>query len=891
MRQKTKRNSKCRKEQGEIIELIVDPYYECDLAGNFTFVNDAACDAFGLAREDFLGTSFRDLMEPDKSEETYEVFHNIYLTGRPVRRQEWTARLRDGRELVFELSASLMRDTDGRVVGFRGICRDTTDRKKTEEALKEAHDKLEERVTERTAELVASNRLLTKEIIERMNVERALRESQERLKLLYTESKRGEDLYLSLLNSSVDAVTVYDMEGRTQYVNPAFTRIFGWTKEDVHGKLIDFVPDSEREHTMASVRRTIEDGIPVSGFETRRFTKDGRLVDVSLSASLYHDHEGNPAGMLVMHRDITEQKQAEEALRDSEERYRSVMEAAPDPIVVYDMEGMVCYLNPAFTRVFGWTLEDLVNQKPDYVPEECVAETERMIQAVLRGESFYGIEATRYTKDGELVDVSLSAAVFRDRFGAPKGSVVCLQDVTQRKRAEEALRRSEERFRAVFEGAQDLIYIKDVSLRYTHVNPAMESILELNATELVGKTDERIFGKEAGSHIREVERRVLAGQSIEQEHTRTINGAPFTFLDIRVPLRNPEGDVVGVCGISRNITERKKTRQPVKMSTDAYPSEAMRATLQKASYAAATDSIVLLLGESGTGKDFLARWIHDHSRRANGSFFSLNCAALPQELAEAELFGHEAGAFTGARGRKRGLLELAEGGTLLLNEIGELSPTLQSKLLSFLDTRSFVRVRGEKSIHVDARLMAATHRDLKREVEEGQFLKPLFYRLNVFAIELPLLTERLEDIPLIVDQIMTQLASEMHLQEIPTIDPVTLRSLQNYRWPGNVRELRNVVERALMISHRGTLRLELPRLSAPPKDWSYEVRFPSGSTLHEVVDSLTHSLLVEALRRTQGNKKEAARRLGISRKSVHRYVDRYGLEGQSVPHKIISARD
>ncbi len=162
---------------------------------------------------------------------------------------------------------------------------------------------------------------------------------------------------------------------------------------------------------------------------------------------------------------------------------------------------------------------------------------------------------------------------------------------------------------------------------------------------------------------------------------------------------------------------------------EAYPSKAMRAALHEARLAAATDSIILLQGESGSGKDYLARWIHDHSRRAPGPYFAVNCAAISKELAESELFGHERGSFTGALGRKRGLLELAEGGTLLLNEIGELTLPLQSKLLTFLDTRSFLRVGGEKSITVNARLIAATNRSLDTEVAQGRFLSPLFYRI------------------------------------------------------------------------------------------------------------------------------------------------------------------
>jgi DNA-binding NtrC family response regulator len=306
-----------------------------------------------------------------------------------------------------------------------------------------------------------------------------------------------------------------------------------------------------------------------------------------------------------------------------------------------------------------------------------------------------------------------------------------------------------------------------------------------------------------------------------------------------------------------------------------YPSDAMKSTLSKARYAAATDSIILLLGESGSGKDYLARWIHDHSKRAKGPFFAINCAAVAHELAESELFGHEAGAFTGARGRKRGLLELAEGGTLLLNEIGELSLPLQSKLLTFLDTRSFPRVGGEKSISVNARLMAATHRDLEEEVAKGRFLQSLFYRLNVFSIRVPPLRERSTDIPVLIREIMERLAAEMQLMEIPELDASALSSLSHYSWPGNVRELRNVLERALMLSQDGNLKLSLPKLNGGEEDWSCTVVFPGDRNLHEVMNEITHLLCSEALRRSSGSKKTAARLLGISRDSFYRYMKNY----------------
>jgi DNA-binding NtrC family response regulator len=322
----------------------------------------------------------------------------------------------------------------------------------------------------------------------------------------------------------------------------------------------------------------------------------------------------------------------------------------------------------------------------------------------------------------------------------------------------------------------------------------------------------------------------------------------------------------------------EKYRGAVELKESNYPSEAMRSTLTKARFAAATDSVILLLGESGSGKDFLARYIHSHSKRDKGPFFSINCAALAHELAESELFGHEPGAFTGARGRKRGLLELAEGGTLLLNEIGELTLLLQSKLLTFLDSRTFTRVGGERMVSVNARLIAATHRDLKTEVAEGRFLNALFYRLDVFSIRVPPLRDRVEDIPVLVNELLDKLSTELDLPEVFIPDPKAVKALSTYHWPGNVRELRNVLERALILPDRDRFDIPVPQEDLTLEDWSWHLRFPSSANLYEIRDQVTQSLCEEALRRAQGNKKLAAGMLGISRFTFYRYMKYYDIE-------------
>jgi PAS domain S-box-containing protein len=451
-------------------------------------------------------------------------------------------------------------------------------------------------------------------------------------------------------------------------------------------------------------------------------------------------------------------------------------------------------------------------------------------------------------------------------------------EIAERERSDAALRESEARFRAIFETAQDCIYIKDRNLRYTQVNPALEALLQTPKASILGRRDEQLFGRDAGVHLGGVDRRVLGGETVEEEYTRLIHGVPTTLLEAKVPLTDSTGSIVGICGIARNITDRRGRSLPSSVVPLEYPSKSMQNALAQARLVASQGSLVLLLGDSGVGKDYMAKYIHNHSERSNGPFFAINCASVAPELAESELFGHEAGAFTGARSRKRGLLELAEGGTIFLNEIGELSPALQAKLLSFLDTRSFTRVGGEKNVSVNARLIAATNRDLEKDVAEGKFRRDLFYRLNVLSIRIPPLRERREDIPTLIEQILTQLQDDIRLTSPPVFDKSVVDALKAYDWPGNVRELRNVLERALILSGGGHIHASALGLISAADDWLFSTRFPDDRSLNDVVKDLKRLVVLESLRRTRGNRVAAAKLLDISRNSMNHYLKSLGIE-------------
>jgi transcriptional regulator with PAS, ATPase and Fis domain len=286
-------------------------------------------------------------------------------------------------------------------------------------------------------------------------------------------------------------------------------------------------------------------------------------------------------------------------------------------------------------------------------------------------------------------------------------------------------------------------------------------------------------------------------------------------------------------------------------------------------------STVLLTGESGTGKDLAAKVIHYSSSRASRPFMNITCSALPETLLESELFGHERGAFTGADRQKRGLLESADGGTVFLDEIGEMVPLLQAKLLRFLEEKSFKRVGGSADVKVDVRVIAATNRSLQEEVKKGHFRDDLFYRLNVMAVPLPPLRDHADDVPLLISHYIDAFNAEFR-KAIRGVEPGTLKALQDYRWPGNVRELRNAVERAMLLCEGTVLNdTHFPMLALSEAGLSTGMALPpNGINLEE----LELSLVVQALERSGWNQTKAAAQLGLNRDQLRYRIEKFKLE-------------
>ncbi len=312
----------------------------------------------------------------------------------------------------------------------------------------------------------------------------------------------------------------------------------------------------------------------------------------------------------------------------------------------------------------------------------------------------------------------------------------------------------------------------------------------------------------------------------------------------------------------------KKRLLKLEKKTIVGNSPAFRNTMEVALQAAPSQATILLLGESGTGKELVARAVHENSSRSGGPFIAVNCAALPETIMEAELFGYEKGAFTGASQRRDGRFKSADGGTILLDEVGEMSPSVQVKLLRVLQEGEFEPLGG-KTIGVDVRVVASTNRDLEEEVKRGNFREDLYYRLNVIVVNLPPLRQRLEDVSLLAGHFLTQYSAR-NSKEIDGISPRAMELMAGYFWPGNVRELENIIERAVVLTRNKIIdEADLPSRITDEERYQGQITVSVGTPLEEI----ERRMIKETLRHTKGDKKLTAQLLGIATRTIYRKLE------------------
>jgi two-component system nitrogen regulation response regulator NtrX len=373
---------------------------------------------------------------------------------------------------------------------------------------------------------------------------------------------------------------------------------------------------------------------------------------------------------------------------------------------------------------------------------------------------------------------------------------------------------------------------------------------------------------------------MMSGQAHIEMAVRATRLGALDFLEKPISTEKLLLTVDNVLKLQRLERENRQLRQRLGKHDVVWKGETMRRLMGQLERVAASESRVCILGETGTGKELVARTIHDRSPRSSGPFVTLNCAAVPAELIESELFGHEKGSFTGASGRHIGKFEQADQGTIFLDEIGDMPLHMQAKLLRVLEEGEVERIGGDKPIEVNVRVLVATHRDLEARVREEQFRQDLFHRIYVFPLVLPPLRERREDIPALVDHFAAQVCSQNGWKAVP-FSGEAMQALQSYSWPGNVRELRNMVERLMLLASDGQVILETVQ-SALSRNSSSAADAAGSGLLADRVQSFEREVILAELKRSQNNVTLAAKTLGLERSHLYKKAEHLGIDLRSL---------
>jgi len=720
--------------------------------------------------------------------------------------------------------------------------------------------------------------------------------------------------------------------GRLLRVNQRYCNIVGRTEQDLLSRNFQSIthPD-DLAGNLEKLRQLAEGEVRHYEMEKRHLRPDGSVRWAEVEVVAMWPKGGDPDWHMAIVQDITERKRTEGRLRE----YERVVEGLEEMILVVDREYRYVIGNRAFLNYRGMKTEQVIGHRVNEVvhPEVFNALVKEKMDECFQGKV---VEYSMKYSDPPLGERDLFVRYFpiEGPVGVERIAAI-LQDVTDSKRAEQALSRSEENYRMFISQSSEGIFREDMDapvlinlpedelVRHilydsymAECNDAMARMYGLNSgKEFIGKRLTEILPPDDPHNIELTREYIRSSFRVldRESHEIDIHGNPKVFLNSMIGIVE-NGMLVRTWGIQRDVTEKAKLEQSRREAEHALHqnlaqlqaiteelreakeklseekiyleqtidselgfgeiigrSAALKEVVRKVGQVAASDATVLLLGETGTGKELVARALHHLSKRKENSFIKLNCAAIPTGLLESELFGHEKGAFTGAVARKVGRLELADHGTLFLDEIGEISPELQPKLLRVLQDREFERLGGTQTIKVNFRLLAATNKDLLQSVKQREFRSDLYYRLNVFPIRVPPLRERREDIPLLVEHFVRKCAVRLN-RSITSIPARTMELLMQWAWPGNIRELENFVERSVILTPGSVLQVPSSELNTPPDE-------SKSGTLHEK----ERERIVLALRDCRGQlggPQGAAARLGLKRTTLQSKLINFGIDAE-----------
>ncbi|MGE4518449.1 MAG: sigma 54-interacting transcriptional regulator [Desulfobacteraceae bacterium] len=562
-------------------------------------------------------------------------------------------------------------------------------------------------------------------------------------------------------------------------------------------------------------------------------------------------------------------------MRSSE--FNSVINSIEDGFLETDLKGAVVFFNPAFCTIVGYSPDESYGLSyRDYMEEETAVKVYKTFNKVYSTKvSNKSFDYQIIRKDGEKRNVEISITPIESESGIVMGFRCIMRDVTRRKQAEEEVERQRRRLRAIFRSVEDGIITVDRELVVTEANDAALRICG-HASE---ETQKNMFCSRNSScslSCKQILEETLATRKTVREsrvkccHTKS----PLQKVSLTcTPLEDSDGRFMGAVLVIKDVTRISDLERELKKRSQFHEIIGQSHEMQKiygliediSDY----DATVLVSGESGTGKELVARAIHYSGSRRFKPFVTVNCSALAETLLESELFGHVKGAFTGAVRDHIGRFESAHNGTILLDEIGDISPLIQLKLLRVLQEKSIEKVGDSKSIKVDVRVIACTHQNLKEKVRKGEFREDLYYRLKVLEINIPPLRERLDDLKLLITHFVSKFEKLFNLSVGNFTDEV-YEALISYNWPGNIRELEHCIERAVILCRGKDITCDhIPEDIYVKTEKAELKQISSGKDEPE--------LILNVLKETGWNKSKAAIRLNISRKTLYQKIKKYSI--------------
>lgn len=855
-----------------ILESIEDGYYEVDLAGSFTFFNDSLCKLTGYSKEELLGLNNQQLVDKTTAREIYAMFRKVYQTGEPSKGFDWKMTRKDGAQRYVEASASLLKNSSGNPVGFRGIVRDITERKKVEEQYRLLADNITEHVW--------------------------LRDIKS-LKIIY-------------ISPSVEKMYGYPLD---EIKNLPLKKLL---TEESFRKLVDTYRTE-----IPKAMKTLPPSVHKYSFEAQARHKDGHLLWMDNTISFLRDKNGELKFLLGETRDITERKLAQEALENSESQYRLLADHMKDQVWLMDLNLNVTYVSPSVEKLLGYTFEEVKK-----IPWEKLLMAESFQKAMdlfsdempiaLAAPSDYvfdrSVELEFKCKNGRRVWGEIKFSFIRDANGKPVSILGESREITERKQMETALKKSEERYHSVFENANLPLVIVEDSLLISMVNDRFVEMSGYEKDEIEGKmkfTDfmamgdrnsiMACFSRRKGDKPVEYECRIAHRNGNRFDVLIRVGQIPGTgqfiasFTDITSRKQAEAALLESRENLHKeNIRLKSSIRERYRFCDIIGKSQVMQEVYEFILQAAATQANIIIYGESGTGKELVAKAIHETSERTRKAFVTVHCGAIPETLMESEFFGYKKGAFTGASMDKRGYLDEADGGTLFLDEVGEIGLNMQVKLLRAISGDGYTPVGGNIIKKADVRIIAATNRNLRDLVKRGIMREDFFYRIHILPIYLPPLRERKEDLPLLVDHFI-----QHHDKNHPPLPGNITEALMNYDWPGNIRELQNVLHRYLtlkrldfaggptvtpeMLDDRRLTNVQSIRsgvgestltVSQTTPSWNYDNKNNVAMNLK----ANEKELIMKALVENNWNRRRTAAALGIDRKTLFRKMLKLGLE-------------